>query len=64
MSSLAAQVSGFVQMISKRNDMILTDIYIDIVSGENTDRSEFTRMLTDVERKKFDVIITKSINRV
>ncbi len=64
MSSLAQQASFFVQLVSKRNDWQLVDIYIDTKSGETAEhRSEFQRMMDDCQNGKLDVILTKSISR-
>lgn len=64
LNSLAQQASFFVQMVSKRTDWQLADIYIDIRSGERSDnRSEFQRMLDDCQNGKLDIILTKSISR-
>ena len=64
LNSLAQQASFFVQMVSKRTDWQLADIYIDIRSGERSDnRSEFQRMLDDCQDGKLDIILTKSISR-
>ncbi len=63
LDSLSAQLSGLVQMISRHHDMVLVDIYMDVTSGENPNRYEFNRMLVDAERKKLDIIFTKSISR-
>lgn len=61
--SLAAQASAYVQMFSKKPDYMLADIYIDVCSGESGNRTEFNRMLDDVEQGKLDYVITKSISR-
>ena len=64
MSSLAQQVSFFVQMVAKRYDWQLEDIYIDVKSGETTgQRTEFQRMLDDCQNRKLDIVLTKSISR-
>ena len=64
LDSLANQVSGFVQLISKHNEWKLVDIYIDIRSGENQNqRLEFQRMLNEARTGKFDLVLTKSISR-
>lgn len=42
----------------------MVDIYLDFRSGTETDnREEFQRMITDCERKKLDIVLTKSISR-
>ena len=43
----------------------LYDIYIDDgYSGTNFDRPEFQRLLSDVEKGKIDIVITKDLSRL
>ena len=63
--SLRAQISYLVQMCSGKFDMNLTDMYVDICSGDDRfkSRPEFSRMLGDVQRGKINYIVTKSSSR-
>lgn len=64
LESMASQASGFVQMVSKCPDWILSDIYLDFKSGDSvSNRHEFQRMLQDAKDGKLDLILTKSISR-
>lgn len=64
LNSMSAQASFFVQMVEKRQDWHLMDIYLDFKSGESAfNRPEFQRMLNDARNKKLDIILTKSISR-
>ena len=61
---MSTQASFFVQMIQKRVDWRLVDIYLDFKSSETAcNRPEFQRMLKDAKNKKLDIILTKSISR-
>ena len=62
--SMSNQASFFIQMVSKRYDWHLVDIYLDFKSGEKqSDRSEFQRLMEDCKNRKIDIILTKSISR-
>jgi len=51
-------------MVPRQPTWRLTDIYIDIKSGETTSaRSEFSRLLDDCRNGLLDIVITKSISR-
>lgn len=64
LNSMAAQVSFFVQLLSRRLDWRFVDIYLDFKSGESKDnRLGFTRMIEDARNRKLDIIMTKSISR-
>ena len=64
LSSLAQQVSHYVQMFRPPCHYLLYDIYIDVCSGSRSDqRTQYQRMLKDCKEKKLDTIITKSISR-
>ena len=64
LDSLANQISYLTRLTSAKVNWRLTDIYIDIKSGNNiTNRSEFQRMINDSENGKIDIILTKSISR-
>ena len=64
LSSLAQQVSHYVQMFRPPCHYLLYDIYIDVCSGSKSDqRTQYQRMLKDCKEKKLDTIITKSISR-
>ena len=62
--SLANQISYYRDMVTRRIDLELVDIYADVQSGKNTSgRPEFKRMLQDCSNHKIDLIITKSMSR-
>ena len=64
LNSMAAQVSFFVQLLSRRLDWRFVDIYLDFKSGESkNNRLGFKRMIEDARNKKLDIIMTKSISR-
>jgi len=62
--SLAHQISYLSQLVYRRFDWSLADIYIDIQSGgSSSSRDEFQRMLSDCALKKIDQIITRTVSR-
>ena len=62
--SMANQVSWLTQKVSENFRWRLVDIYLDFRSGTESDnREEFQRMIKDCERKKLDIVLTKSISR-
>lgn len=63
LASLSAQVSGLVKMLSTHLNLTLVDTYIDFDSGENSDRPELKRMLSDAGENRFDEVYTKSVSR-
>lgn len=64
LTSLAAQASYLTRLVAAKPGWKLSDIYLDIKSGsEQTDRTEFQRLLSDCRAGKIDIILTKSISR-
>ena len=64
LQSMANQVSWLTQKVSDNFRWRLVDIYLDFRSGTESDnREEFQRMIKDCERKKLDIVLTKSISR-
>ena len=64
LNSMSAQVSFYVQLLSRRLDWRFVDIYLDFRSGESAEsRPGFTRMMEDAKNNKLDIIMTKSISR-
>ena len=63
-SSLIVQKAYYEKYIQNNKDWILVDIYAERMSGLRLeDRTEFQRMLEDCEKRKIDLILTKSISR-
>ena len=63
-SSYEAQVDHFTKLIASHDDWVMVDIYADPgLSGKNTKRVQFKRMLKDCDDGKIDIIITKSVSR-
>ena len=63
-SSYEAQVDHFTKLIASHEDWTMVDIYADPgLSGKNTKRVQFKRMIKDCEDGKIDLIITKSVSR-
>lgn len=63
-SSYEAQVDHFTKLIASHDDWTMVDIYADPgLSGKNTKRVQFKRMIKDCEDGKIDLIITKSVSR-
>lgn len=63
-SSLIVQKAYYEKYIQNNNDWVLVDIYAERMSGLRLeDRTEFQRMLEDCEKRKIDLILTKSISR-
>lgn len=63
-SSYEAQVEHFTKYISAHEDWELAGIYADPgLSGKNTKRKEFQRLMSDCEEGKIDRVITKSVSR-
>lgn len=65
LSSYKSQVAYYTDLVSKRSDWILVDIYADeaITGTQVTKRENFQRMINDCMDGKIDMIITKSISR-
>lgn len=62
--SLSNQISYYRNMVNRRLDWELVDIYADEQSGKNTSgRPQFKKMLEDCRNHKINLIITKSISR-
>ena len=60
-SSLIVQKAYYEKYIQNNKDWILVDIYAERMSGLRLeDRTEFQRMLEDCEKRKIDLILTKS----
>ena len=52
--------------ICKRRDFQIVDIYEEVVSGttNNEDRKEFSRMLNDMKKRKWEKLIVWSVDRL
>ena len=63
--SLSAQISYYSTMIQNNPDWEYVGVYADngISGTETAKRLEFTRMLSDCEAGKIDIVLTKSISR-
>jgi site-specific DNA recombinase len=60
-----SQVAYYSDLVEKRQDWILADIYADeaITGTQVTKRENFQRMINDCLGGKIDMVITKSISR-
>jgi len=65
LNSYKSQVMYYTDLVKKRNDWLLVDIYADeaITGTQVTKRENFQRMINDCMDGKIDMIITKSISR-
>ncbi|MFR9712057.1 recombinase family protein [Paenibacillus sp. MB22_1] len=65
LNSYKSQVAYYTDLVSKRSDWVLVDIYADeaITGTQVTKREDFQRMINDCMDGKIDMIITKSISR-
>jgi len=65
LSSYKSQVMYYTDLVQKRSDWILVDIYADeaITGTQVTKRESFQRMINDCLDGKIDMVITKSISR-
>jgi DNA invertase Pin-like site-specific DNA recombinase len=65
LSSYKSQVMYYSDLVQKRSDWILVDIYADeaITGTQVTKRENFQRMIHDCMDGKIDMVITKSISR-
>ena len=64
LKSLAAQISGLTRHVSKIDDWLLVDVYMDVGSAKTeSNRKEFNRLLNDCKNHELDRIITKSLSR-
>lgn len=62
-SSLINQRELFVNYIQERN-WELYDFYVDIESGTTSNRENLNRLISDMEQKKFDIILAKELSRL
>lgn len=64
-NSYKSQVSYYTDLVNKRKDWTLVDIYADeaITGTQVTKRENFQRMIQDCMDGKIDMVITKSISR-
>lgn len=65
LNSYKSQVAYYTDLVNKREDWILVDIYADeaITGTQVTKREHFQRMINDCINGKIDTVITKSISR-
>ncbi|NEZ42588.1 recombinase family protein [Paenibacillus alvei] len=65
LSSYKSQVAYYTELVNKRSDWQLVDIYADeAVTGTQVNKREnFQRMIDDCMNGKIDMVITKSISR-
>ena len=65
LNSYKSQVTYYTDLVNKRKDWVLVDIYADeaITGTQVTKRENFQRMINDCMDGKIDMIITKSISR-
>jgi site-specific DNA recombinase len=65
LNSYKSQVAYYSDLVEKRQDWILADIYADeaITGTQVTKRENFQRMINDCLGGKIDMVITKSISR-
>jgi DNA invertase Pin-like site-specific DNA recombinase len=65
LNSYKSQVAYYTDLVKKRKDWVLVDIYADeaITGTQVTRRENFQRMINDCMEGKIDMIITKSISR-
>lgn len=62
-SSLVNQRELFVNYIQERN-WELYDFYVDVESGTTSNRENLNRLISDMEQKKFDIILAKELSRL
>jgi DNA invertase Pin-like site-specific DNA recombinase len=65
LNSYKSQVMYYTDLVNKRKDWVLVDIYADeaITGTQVTKRENFQRMINDCMDGKIDMVITKSISR-
>lgn len=65
LNSYKSQVAYYTDLVSKRSDWVLVDMYADeaITGTQVTKREDFQRMINDCMDGKIDMVITKSISR-
>ncbi|SET03067.1 recombinase family protein [Anaerobranca gottschalkii] len=62
--SLSAQISYYSSFIQSHSNWEYVGVYADEgITGTNSNRPEFQRLLTDARKGKIDLIITKSVSR-
>ena len=62
--SLFAQITFYSNLIQSNPAWVYSGVYADDgLSGTNTDRPDFQRMLADCDKGMIDIILTKSISR-
>ena len=62
--SLSAQVSYYSELIQRNPEWEYVGVYADDgITGTQTNREEFQRLMADCEAGKIDIILTKSISR-
>ena len=62
--SMAAQISELTRFVASRPGWRLVDIYMDFESASgSSSRPEFNRMIEDSKAGRFEIIITKSVQR-
>jgi DNA invertase Pin-like site-specific DNA recombinase len=54
------QLRGF----AARNGWVIVDEYVDRVTGKSSDRAEFQRMFADASRRRFDLVLFWSLDRL
>ncbi len=65
MNALEIQATESLELVSKHLDWKVVEQYIESQSGTSVKRrSEYQRMLEDIEAKKFTIIVIKSIDRL
>ena len=56
---------NILQRYLKENEYILIDEYVDDgISGTTFERTEFKRMISDIEEKRINMVITKDLSRL
>ena len=56
---------NILQRYIKENEYILIDEYVDDgISGTTFERPEFKRMISDIEEKRINMVITKDLSRL
>lgn len=64
LNSLSAQISALTRAVANVDQWRLADVFIDIASAKgDKPRKEFERLLTECEKHRFSVVLTKSISR-
>ena len=64
MDSLANQLSGLTRLAAAHYTWFVADIFVDVGSAKTgSSRTEFERMIQECERKKIDIVLTKSVSR-